>query len=58
WDIVQGTETPSVEGANTKEVKDYRLRKSRAYSIMYLNTEKTHRPLISDTKDASKPGKS
>ncbi|GBL92378.1 hypothetical protein AVEN_255943-1 [Araneus ventricosus] len=52
WHIVQGTETPPAEGATAKEVRDYRLRKSRAYSIIYLNTEKTHRPLISDTEDA------
>ncbi|GBM16763.1 Copia protein [Araneus ventricosus] len=52
WDIVQGTETSPAEGATAKEVGDYRLRKSRAYSIIYLNTEKTHRPLISDTEDA------
>ncbi|GBM94837.1 hypothetical protein AVEN_160438-1 [Araneus ventricosus] len=52
WDIVQGTETPLAEGATAKEVRDYRLRKSRAYSIIYLNTEKTHQPLISNTEDA------
>ncbi|GBN90212.1 hypothetical protein AVEN_181287-1 [Araneus ventricosus] len=52
WDIVQGTETSPAEGATAKEVRDYRLRKSRAYSIIYLNTEKTHQPLISDTEDA------
>ncbi|GBO30723.1 hypothetical protein AVEN_102160-1 [Araneus ventricosus] len=52
WGIVQGTETSPAEGATAKEVKDYRLRKSRAYSIIYLNTEKTNRPLISDTEDA------
>ncbi|GBN92232.1 hypothetical protein AVEN_116298-1, partial [Araneus ventricosus] len=51
WDIVQGTENSHAEGATAKEVRDYRLRKSRAYSIIYLNTEKTHRPLISDTED-------
>ncbi|GBM98264.1 hypothetical protein AVEN_168791-1 [Araneus ventricosus] len=52
WGIVQGTETPYTEGATAKEVRDYRLRKSRAYSIIYLNTEKTHRLLISNTEDA------
>ncbi|GBM24295.1 hypothetical protein AVEN_158858-1 [Araneus ventricosus] len=52
WDIVQGIETSPAEGATAKEVRDYRLRKRRAYSIIYLNTEKTHRPLISDTEDA------
>ncbi|GBM84765.1 hypothetical protein AVEN_118889-1 [Araneus ventricosus] len=52
WNIVQGTETSPAEGATAKEVRDYILRKSRAYSIIYLNTEKTNRPLISDTEDA------
>ncbi|GBN04201.1 hypothetical protein AVEN_188668-1 [Araneus ventricosus] len=54
WGIVKGTKTSPAKGATAKEVKDYRMRKSRAYSIIYLNTEKTHRPLISDTEDASK----
>ncbi|GBO07692.1 hypothetical protein AVEN_225506-1 [Araneus ventricosus] len=53
WGIVQGTETLPVEGATDKEVRDYRLRKSRAYSLIYLNTAKAHRLLISDTEDAS-----
>ncbi|GBM22556.1 hypothetical protein AVEN_183984-1 [Araneus ventricosus] len=53
WGIVQGTETPPAEVATAKEVKDYKLRKSRAYSIIYLNTDKSHRSLISDTEDAN-----
>ncbi|GBN83180.1 hypothetical protein AVEN_250699-1 [Araneus ventricosus] len=53
WGAVQGTETLPAEGATAKEVKDYRLRKSRAYSIIYLNTEKTYRLLISDIEDAN-----
>ncbi|GBN38073.1 hypothetical protein AVEN_125201-1, partial [Araneus ventricosus] len=57
WGIVQGTETPPARGATAKEVKDYRLKKSQAYSIIYLNTDVSHQPLISDTEDANQPGK-
>ncbi|GBN01015.1 hypothetical protein AVEN_260953-1 [Araneus ventricosus] len=58
WGIVQGTETSRVEGVTDKEVRDYRLRKSRAYSIIYLNTEEPHRPLISIPRMQVKPRKS
>ncbi|GBM82092.1 hypothetical protein AVEN_79083-1 [Araneus ventricosus] len=53
WGIAQGTETTLAQGATAKEVKDYRLKKSRAYSIIYLNTDACHQPLISDTEDAN-----
>lgn len=45
---------PVLDKAYQKQVKDYNLRRDRAYSTLYLSIEKELRPLISETDDPVK----
>ena len=45
---------PAFDKAYRKQLKDFNLRKDRAYSTIYLSIEKEIRPLISETDDPVK----
>lgn len=52
WQIVSGNEVaPEDNALNAKIVRDFKMRKDRAYSTIYLNISKEYRPLIVDTQE-------
>lgn len=52
WEIVTAEESQPAADASPKEIRDYKIRKGRAFSTIYLSIEAEYRPLISGCIDA------